>query len=307
MAPGDAVENMIHRAVTGVLQVWAGRSQCQANMKGRFYTHLGRIVTMNKNANEGNPENRESGLLSMEHVEAVVDKINQKAIATVERGALDIGEILLEDVFQGSLDKATFRNPFKNVLMMLVCAHKGLEVNRRRLGEWVRAAALRKELIAKGVDCSNLSYSHFAALLLLDDDNKRRELAATANTEQWKARKLIAKVDKLKAPAVTKGKTQKSGQSSDEQANKLLEVIGNPLALMQDEETKKLLADPQDMRRKVTEATVLQLAHNIDHLIASMQDSAALLKLAKKNITMLTLERLQAEDAEIVDVQATVV
>jgi len=258
-------------------------------------------------ATEGNPGNNESGLLSTEQVHSIVDKINGKAIETVERGALEIGDIALEDIFQGSLDEATSRNPFKNVSMLLVCAHKGLMVKRRRLGEWVRAAWLRKDLIAKGVECPNLGYSHFAALLQLEDDNKRQELAATANTEQWKARKLIAEVDKLKSPAVTKGKAQKSGQSSDEQANKLLEVIGNPLALMQDEETKKLLADPEDMRDKVTEAMVAQLAARIDHLIASMQDSTALLKLAKKNMRIITLERLQADDDDTIDVQATAV
>jgi hypothetical protein len=248
---------------------------------------------MKNNATEGNPVNRESGLLSREQIEAVVNKINHTAIATVERGALEIGDIVLEDVFQGSLDEATSRNPLKDVSMILVCAHKGLMVNRRRLGEWVRAAGLRKELIAKDVDCSNLSYSHFAALLQVDDEEKRKNLAETANNEEWAARKLI---DEVGGTKVAKKKAQKPGQSSEEQAIKLLEVLSNPQALMKDEETKRLLANPQDMRDKVTEAAAYQLALRIDQLIASMLDSADLLKLAKKNIVMITLERLQADE-----------
>jgi hypothetical protein len=38
-----------------------------------------------------------------------------------------------------------------------------------------------------------------------------------------------------------------------------------------------------------------------------MQDSTALLKLAKKNMRIITLERLQADDDDPIDVQADVV
>lgn len=262
---------------------------------------------MNNNAYEVAPANNESGLLSTEQVDLIVNKINGKAIETVERGALEIGEIVLEDVFHGSLDEATSRNPFKDVSMLVVCAHKGLMVKRRRLGEYVRAAWLRKDLIAKGVECPNLGYSHLAALLQVDDAEKRQDLAAEANDERWTARRLIDEVNGLKVPAAAKKKAQKPGKSSDEQADKLLEILGNPQALMEDEETKKLLANPQDMRDKVTEAMVAQLAARIDHLIASMRDSTALLKLAKKNMRIITLERLQADDDDAIDVQATAV
>lgn len=262
---------------------------------------------MKNNAYEGNPGNNESGLLSTEQVHSIVDKINGKAIETVERGALEIGDIALEDIFQGSLDEATSRNPFKNVSMILVCADKRLLVTRRRLGEYVRAAGSRKDLIAKGVECPNLGYSHFAALLQVDDAEKRQQLAAKANEGRWTTRKLIAEVDKLKVTTGTKKKAQKPGKSSDEQADKLLEIMAHPLALMEDEDTKKTLASPEDMRRKVTEAMVAQLAGRIDDLIASMEDSAALLKLAKKNMRIITLERLQADDDDAIDVQAKAV
>jgi hypothetical protein len=181
----------------------------------------------------------------LEQVTSIVNKINGKAIETVERGALEIGEIALEDIFQGSLDEATSRNPFKNVSMILVCADKRLLVTRRRLGEYVRAAWLSKDLIAKGVECSNLGYSHFAALLQVNDAEERQELAAKANEERWTARRLIDEVNQLKVPA-TKKKAQKPGKFSDEQADKMLDIMGHPLALMQDEETKKTLANLEE-------------------------------------------------------------
>jgi len=261
---------------------------------------------MTNYANEVTSGNNENGLLSLEQVTSIVNKINGKAVETVERGALEIGGIALEDIFHGSLDEATSRNPFKDVSMILVCADKRLLVTRRRLGEYVRAAWLSKDLIAKDVECSNLGYSHFAALLQVNDAEKRQELAAKANEERWTARRLIDEVNQLKVPG-TKKKAQKSDKSSDERAERLLGIMSNPQALMEDEETKIIMASPVDMRYEVTEQMVAYIAGRIDHLIASMRDSTALLKLAKKNMRIITLERLQADDDDVIDVQATAV
>jgi len=253
---------------------------------------------MKKNANGGNPAKptvEVTETLTSPQVKKIVGEINKLARETVERGQMDIGDLVLKKVFQGSLGAAYSRDPYKSKSLQQVCADGDLMVNRRRLGEWVRAAALRKELMAKKVDCLNLSYSHFAALLQVDDEKKRNKLAATANKEQWSARKLIGEVDKTKVPTVTEGKAGGPGQSSDDKAEKLLQVLVNPLALMEDKEAQQLLANPQDMRDKVTYAVQMQIAGQIDKLIASMLDSANLLKLAKKNIAMITLGDVQAD------------
>lgn len=252
---------------------------------------------MEKYANEGNPVVNESGLLSVEQINGIVGKINSKAIETVERGAMEIGDIVLDEVFQGSLDEATSRSPFKNVSLLLVCAHKGLMVDRRRLGEYVRAAGLRKELIAKDVDCSNLGFSHFKALLQVEHEEDRVELAERANQEKFSAVKLLAQIDGEGIAKISKRKKAQKAVHSVEQPSRLLEVMSNPQALMADEETKKLLASPQDMRHKVTEAEVARIANNIDHWIENMLESASLLKLAKKTLREITLERLQADEA----------
>jgi len=260
---------------------------------------------MKKNANGGNPAKSTVTVnepLTPMQIKKIVGKINKLARETVERGQMDIGVLVLDEIFQGSLDAAFSRDPFKSKPLQQVCADLELLVNRRRLGEWVRAAFLRKELIAKKVDCSNLSYSHFAALLQVDDVTKRNKLAAKANKGQWSARKLIDEVGKMKVPTVTEGKAQGPDQSSAEQAVKLLEVLSNPQALMKDEETKKLLANPQDMRDRVTLSTAIQLADVLDNLIASMLDSANLLKLAKKNIALVYVPKVEAIDVQAIEV-----
>jgi hypothetical protein len=78
----------------------------------------------------------------------------------------------------------------------------------------------------------------------------------------------------------------------------------NPLALMKDEETKKLLGNPQDMRDRVALSTAIQIADRLDSLIASMKGSVNLLELAKKNISLAYIPAPQVEDADVIDVQA---
>ena len=230
----------------------------------------------------------------------IVGEINKLAIETVERGKMDIGDLVLTKVFRGSLNEATSRNPYKSKSMKQVVKHKDLRVDRRRLGEWVRAAFARKELMAKNVDCSNLSYSHFAALLKVDDEKDRKKLAREANKKQWSARKLADEIGRQKVEKVSTGTAQEAAQSPAEKAEKLLEVIGNPLALMEDEETKKLLGSPQDMRHLVTLSVAMRMAERIDSVIASIKDSVNLLELAKTNIAKAFLP-----DEQVIDVQAT--
>jgi len=245
--------------------------------------------------------------LTAQQVKKVVSEINKLAFETVERGMLAIGLLVLEKVFQGILEAVYSSNPYKSKTLQQVCSDVDLRVDRRRLGEWVRAAALSKELIAKKVDCSNLSYSHFAALLKVDDEKSRKKLATDANKGQWSARKLADEIGKTKVAKVTDGKAQEPGQSSDDQANKLLEILGNPQALMQDEETKNLLANPQDMRHKVALSTALRLADSLDSLIANMKGSLNLLELAKKNIPLAFMPTPQVDAGQVIDVEATVV
>jgi len=234
--------------------------------------------------------------LTPQQVKKVVSDINKLARETVERGMLAIGLLVLEAVFQGILEAAFSRNPYKSKSLQLVCKETDLMVDRRRLGEWVRAAALSKELIAKKVDCSNLSYSHFAALLQVDDEKNRNKLAAKANKGQWSARKLAEEIGKMNPAKV-----------SERKSKDLLKILGNPVAFMKDEETKKILGSPQDMRDKVPLSTAMLLADSIDGLIASMKGSVNLLELAKKNISLAYIPAPRVEDADVIDVQATVV
>ena len=152
--------------------------------------------------------------LTRQQVDGIVREIKKLAIDTVERGQMDIGDLVLKKVFQGSLDKATSRNPDKSKSMLQIIADENLRVGRRRLGEWARAAFVRKELMAKKVDCSNLSYSHFAALLKVDDEKNRRSLRRPQMRRSGR-HDAYGQSRELKVPAITEGTAQGHVLSSE--------------------------------------------------------------------------------------------
>ena len=252
---------------------------------------------MAKKANGGNPVKTKAGAkaaktLTPQQVKKVVSDINKLARETVERGMLAIGLLVLEVVFQGILGAAFSRNPYKSKTLQQVCNDAGLRVDRRRLGEWVRAAALSKELIAKKVDCSNLSYSHFAALLQVDDEKNRDKLAAKANKGQWSARKLAEEIGKTNPAKVSEGKSKD-----------LIKLLGNPEALMKDKEAQKILENPQDLEKLPFDIR-LHIAKRADEQVKCVIGFINLLKLAKKNIALIELGDSEVIDVQTLDVQA---
>ncbi|AFM24873.1 hypothetical protein [Desulfomonile tiedjei] len=241
-----------------------------------------------KESNSAKTKNKSTDVLSDDQIKKIVGEINKLAIDTVERGQMDIGDLVLSKVFQGSLDEATSKSPYKNKTMKSIIDHDNLRVNRRRLGEWVRAAFLRKQLLAKEVDCSNLSYSHFAVLLQVENEATRVKLANKANKKKASARKLADEVGKLHRVV-----------HSEEDGKALLRLLGNPEALMKDEKAKKTLENQEDLEKLPFDIRML-IAKRAEEVAKHMIDSMNLLKVAKKNIALIELR-----ETDVIDIEAT--
>ncbi len=254
---------------------------------------------MKKNANEensGRQTTKSTGKLTPQQVTKLVGDINRLYMA-VGKGQLDIGDIVLEKAFQGSLDEATSRDPYKNKSMGLICSHSDLNVDRRRLGEYVRVAGFRKELTATNVDCSNFAYSHFAVLLKVDDAKTRNKLIAKAVKGGWSARKLADEIRKNASAKANNGSGQDTVQPSLGLAKQLIEILCNPMALMKDEEVKKMLANPEAIKVHMPLSTAIQLAEMFDELITSMFESAKILEEARENIALAYMRKEKAVNA----------
>ncbi len=217
---------------------------------------------------------------------AVVAEINRLAIKTLEKGAMEIGEYVLDAIFKGSLDEALSRNPYKHQTLQEVCDNPNLLIDRRRLGMWVRAAHLRRVLTANQVPCSSLTCSHFAALLRVTDDKRCRELAREADKNRWSVRNLIDKIDE-----------GKPGSASNGKARELMRAVGHPLALLEDSEMLGLLEDREALEQQLKSADRLHIAKIIDDIVAKMSASTDHLKRARRNIAIIELGDVRPEEA----------
>lgn len=160
-------------------------------------------------------------------------------------------------------------------------------------------------LLANNVDCFWLSYSHFVVLLLVDDETKRREIGKKANSEQWPVRKLSDKIRREKRTAKKSGKAENQPQIS--KAEEVMKAAGDFLDLIEDEETRRILDDPQVIKDILRYEIRIHFANSVPDFVKRMSDAANLLKRASRNIRQIEFEALQALDDDAIDVEATVV
>ena len=80
--------------------------------------------------------------------------------AMIENAASKIGDYLLTRFFDGDIELAISRNPYKNVSFTHLCRRPDIPLTRREMGLMVRMAFQEKELIDMGVDTSLLLISH---------------------------------------------------------------------------------------------------------------------------------------------------
>jgi predicted DNA-binding protein YlxM (UPF0122 family) len=249
----------------------------------RIANEIERENVMTTRANETNPKKTAAKKPKTSiDIQAVVRGINDR-MAKVDNGSIETGEFVLDKVFKGSLNDALSRNPHKDKSMKAICKDSKLLVDRRVLGSCVKAAFLRRNLIAAKVDCQKLRYSHFVVLLKVTGDKKRRDLAAKANRGSWSVRDLA---DKIKA-------TRQTGKNV-ERVMVLVKKVENPLALLKDEKTRKLLENPEELMQQLDSEDLDCIVKAIDDVVAKMASSTDFLKRAKKQIARTVKSHLKS-------------
>jgi len=235
-------------------------------------------------ANEVIPRNE--SVEQAEHsvdIEAIVQGINERAVR-IDDATMEIGDYVLEELFQGSLDAALSRNPYKSRSLRQVADSPSLTIDRKRLSTSVRAAAFRRDLIGDQVDCSCLTYSHWAVLLKETDDEKRRDLAVEAIRQGWSVREITERIT-----------ATKQEQDPGVKAKELLKKMERPLDLLKDQEAVKFLDDPEKLEGQLKSADRLRIAVTIDDIVEKMASTSQILQRARKNITRIELGTVQPD------------
>lgn len=235
---------------------------------------------------EGHAEASESGDEVAVSVKEIVRNINRIAFSVVERGKMEIGEYVLQVVFKDKIDDVLSKNPNKTESLRKICEDPELRVDRRRLGNWVGAAALHRDLEANDVDCSGIMTSQLVALLRVKDQDKRRELANEVNSKGLSMRKILDRADEL----------NRNGNSVSV-AKVLRKKIGNPLSLMEDEEAIALLKDEHRLAEEIPYKERTEIITAIDEVANQIEKSKTFLEEVRDNLFRVDMERLRRRTA----------
>jgi len=230
------------------------------------------------------------------NIDKIVVKINKIAVETVEKGAMEIGDLVLKEVFGGSLSAALSRNPNKDVSLQEICNHRELRVNRRTLGLWVRAANLRKALITDKVDCSNLRYSHFTVLLRVTNAQKRKEFAKEANQGKLSSRKTTELIEgmKQKRNANSNGNGKKDTHESEDRSRELIRMVENPFDLAAKEAAQRFSAELKSLL-EVESGNRWDILKVIDSVLEKIGKSSEFLNRLKHSLISNNLDDLNPE------------
>ena len=133
--------------------------------------------------------------------------INEKANETLYKGSIEIGEYLLKNFYNDSIEQASSRNPNKQKSYRMLCQSSELVVPAGTLSIMVRVAAQERWFEKDGIETKGLSYTHKAELIKLKDDNPvKKDLIRKCIEESLSSRALSELVKKERKGLVKGGK-----------------------------------------------------------------------------------------------------
>lgn len=157
------------------------------------------------------------------------------------RTGLKIGGLVFDKKFGGDVAKVKDKNPLKETSLARLAAEGKLKVDPTTLSSWIRAAALARWFENNNNPLNNFTTSHFVALLPLEDEVKRGELAIEANNNGWSVRDLQEKVA-----------AAKEANTPVDWGKKAIAKLGNAKALLKDEALMGVLSSKDALRDKLS-------------------------------------------------------
>ena len=123
-------------------------------------------------------------------IDDAVNHINELANKTIYKGSIEIGNYILEHFFDDDIKLATSKNPKKPASFIRLCEREDLTVRPSQLGLMVRVASQESFLSGKELDLGQLSYTHKASLVKLENDDKKTEMIERCIKHKWGTRQL---------------------------------------------------------------------------------------------------------------------
>jgi hypothetical protein len=137
--------------------------------------------------------------VDMKLVEETVKTINSMYRKNVDNGKIEIGELLLDNIYKGNVEEAMSTNPQKHKTFSKILERSDLLVEPKTLGSWVRAAAAKRGLKKRLINLPNLTTYHYVELATVRDVEERTKFAKQAELKGWSVKALREEIRKTKS------------------------------------------------------------------------------------------------------------
>jgi hypothetical protein len=145
----------------------------------------------------------------------------------------------LDKFYNGKLDLTT--NPNKHTSFQRVCKELKKEITPQTLSSWVRAADFRRKRKAVGKDLVNVTFSHDAELVAVEDEEKRMALAEETNRSPISIRDLRKRVREVNAQ-----------EAPDKDLKRVMRKLKDQFSLPGGKELEDLVSDPDKLEKDLS-------------------------------------------------------
>lgn len=207
-------------------------------------------------------ENKETDIIVDDSViDEAVEFINETATKTIYKGSIEIGEYILKHFFEDDIKLASSKNPKKQASFNKLCEREDLTLHPNSLALMVRVASQERFLAEKKVDTSELTYTHKASFVKLDNGQKKINLIRKCLDEKWTTRKLDDEIkEKLKGlPPTNKPSLLLTTKKYITKVDGVLKTVGDTdlkvdvdaLLTMSDKKRQDLKKYVKELKKKV--------------------------------------------------------
>jgi hypothetical protein len=219
----------------------------------------------------------------------MVGKIKGILTNNVGKGFDETGAYILKYRFDDNYEAALSRNPHKGTSLNELASHKDMPLNRQRLAECVKAAAVGQECAALGLNSDALTFYHKVEISKLKTQEARVKLAQKVISEDLTVREVRDCLRELSGkPAPT---DKRLGQKVMKQLRKLSGV-------RVDEDTRDFLTDKKRLKEAFSTGETAALLDHSEKFRQSLAESGELLQRLEKTLVEIVVEARQGEAAE---------
>jgi len=209
-------------------------------------------------------------IMDEKDIDAAVNFINETVNETIYNGSIAIGKYILKHFFKGDVKLASSKNPRKSASFNKLYERIDLIIHPNKLALMVRVASQEQYLIDNSLETEGLSYTHKAALVKLDDTEKKIKIIKKCIEKKWSTRDLENEIKKINQGLLldTKSSLIQTTKKYIAKVDDVLNTVEDSFFDIDDDELSKMAKD----KRKKLEGYLNKLKTKIKDTVKKTDD-----------------------------------